>query len=356
MATHDETQQDENTALSTALSAAYDAVEAGDTAPAGETLEIDEAAAAAPAAAAAADDAGEADPAAQPEAAGESAEAKPEGEKAAAELASAEQAAEGAETTTAPEDAAPSSWRREVAEKWKDTPAEVRAEVIRREADYHKGIEQYKSAAQVAQAFEKVIAPYAATIQAGGVDAFTAVNTLLRADHILRYSDPATKAQYFAQIAGEYGIDLTSVQQAPPVDPAMAALQRQNQQLQRFQQEVTQRDAQTVQTEIDAFASDPKNAHFQEVRDDMSVLLQSGRATSLQDAYDKAVWMRPDIRKSLVEQQRTEAEKTATAQARDKRAKAAAVGVKGSALTKGGINNPNASLRDTIAAAMAGDA
>ncbi|MGR2433573.1 hypothetical protein FDG14_24970, partial [Salmonella enterica] len=92
----------------------------------------------------------------------------------------------------------------------------------------------------------------------------------------------------------------------------------QNQQLQRFQQSVYEQQNQTVMSEIEQFKSNPANVHFEAVKDDMAILLQSNRAESLQDAYDKAVWMRPDIRKSLVEQQRTEAEQKSATQAREK--------------------------------------
>lgn len=354
MATHEDTQQDENTALSSALSAAYDKVEAGDTAPTGETLEIDAAADAPAIDAAAPADTGETAATAQPDGADEGADAKREGEGGAKPDAAA-QPADGADATD-PEDTAPSSWKREIAEKWKDVPVEVRAEIQRREDDYHKGIEQYKSFAQVGHAFERAITPNMDLIQAGGVNPIQAIEYLFNAHRTLTYGNPQEKAAAIGRIARDCGIDLATVQPPPPIDPAVRQLQQQNQQLQQFQRSVMDQQNQTAQSEIEQFRANPANVHFEAVKDDMSLLLQSGRATSLQDAYDKTVWMRPDIRKSLVEQQRTDAQKTATAQARDKRAKAAAVGVKGSALSKGSTNNPDASLRETIAAAMAGDA
>lgn len=355
MATHDDTQQDENTALSSALSAAYDAVEAGDPAPNDEALEIDAAADAHAADAATHADTGEPATTAQADTADDGADAKPEGE-ANAKSDAAAQPADGAEAAADPEDAAPSSWKREIAEKWKDVPVEVRAEIQRREDDYHKGIEQYKSFAQVGHAFERAITPNMDLIQAGGVNPIQAIEYLFNAHRTLTYGNPQEKAAAIGRIARDCGIDLATVQPPPPVDPAVRQLQQQNQQLQQFQRSVMDQQNQTAQSEIEQFRANPANVHFEVVKDDMSLLLQSGRATSLQDAYDKTVWMRPDIRKSLVEQQRTDAQKTATAQARDKRAKAAAVGVKGSALSKGSTNNPDASLRETIAAAMAGDA
>ncbi|QKK16182.1 hypothetical protein [Rhizobium indicum] len=57
-----------------------------------------------------------------------------------------------------------------------------------------------------------------------------------------------------------------------------------------------------TETQVDAFLSDPANAHADDVLDDMIALINAGRASSLQDAYDAACWMRPDIRQQLISQ------------------------------------------------------
>ncbi|MGO8115797.1 hypothetical protein GR198_32065 [Rhizobium leguminosarum] len=57
-----------------------------------------------------------------------------------------------------------------------------------------------------------------------------------------------------------------------------------------------------TETQVDAFLSDPANAHADDVLDDMIALINAGRASSLQDAYDAACWMRPDIRRQLISQ------------------------------------------------------
>lgn len=331
------TEDDTPKSIDEIAAAAFDAVEAGADVPEAEPLEIDE------------DQTVEA--AAQEPPAEEPAEDPVEGPV--QEVGEQEEAAEPEEPAI--EDRAPSSWKREVAEKWGELPAEARAEIQRREADYHKGIEQYKQYAGIGHEVEKAITPYLQNIQAAGVAPIEAMQKLFEADHMLRNSTAEQKAQYFSHLAQEYGIDLATVQPPEPVDPAVLELRKQNQELQRFQRSVVERENQTALSEIERFQNDPANVHFEAVKDDMSLLLQSGKATSLKDAYEMAVWMRPDIRKSLVEEQRTEAEKTAIAQAREKRAKAAAVGVKGSAPSKGGVLKPGTDLRGIVAAAVAGD-
>lgn len=250
---------------------------------------------------------------------------------------------------------APSSWTRETAAKFAELPADVRAEIHRRETEYHKGIRQINEMASIGHDVQSVVRPYMQTFQQAGIHPLQAISTLLQTEHSLRYGTPEQKAQMMAQIARDYGVDMAQVQPLPPVDPQVQELQRQNQQLQQFQHETLQTQQQAVLSEIQAFGANPANAHFEVVKNDMAALLTSGQATSLQDAYDKAVWMRPDIRKSLVEQQRTEAEKTAATLAREKRAQSAAVGIKGNAPSKGSVIKPGANIRDVVAAAWNGD-
>ncbi|MNX54295.1 hypothetical protein D3C86_850190 [compost metagenome] len=271
-----------------------------------------------------------------------------------------------AQVEVAPPRKAPSSWKPEAQAAYLKaaadeplTPAEIKIltqEAERRENDYHKGIEQYKTHAHEAQAYQRVVEPYMQTIRGLGVDAPTAIAKLFQADHTLRYSDPATKARYLGQLAQEYGIDIGQVVNAPPVDPNVQYLQQQLQQQQQWIHQVHQqqemREQAGYQTEIQKFAADPANSHFEAVKEDMARLLQTGTAQDLKDAYDKAVWMRADIRQSLVEQQRAEAQRSATEQAQATRAKSAAVSVKGSSPAGGGVQPVKGSLREQLDAAF----
>lgn len=266
----------------------------------------------------------------------------------------------------APPRKAPSSWKPEAQAAYLKsyagealTPEEVKIltqEAERRENDYHKGIEQYKTHAHEAQAYQRVVEPYMQTIRSLGVDAPTAIAKLFQADHTLRYSDPATKAQFLGQLAREYGIDIAQVANAPQVDPQYQYLQQQMQQLQQQNQTLFQQQAEReqagYQSEIQRFAADPAHPHFDAVKEEMALLLQTGKAQDLKSAYDTAVWMRADIRQSLVEQQRAEAQRAATEQAQATRAKSAAVSVKGSSPAGGGVQPVKGSLRDQIEAAI----
>jgi DNA invertase Pin-like site-specific DNA recombinase len=65
--------------------------------------------------------------------------------------------------------------------------------------------------------------------------------------------------------------------------------------------------------------------------------------------------MRPDIRQSLIEQQRVEAQQAALEQARATKAKTAIVGIKGSSPASGGVTTSKGSLREILEEQFAND-
>jgi gas vesicle protein len=178
---------------------------------------------------------------------------------------------------------------------------------------------------------------------------------LLKADYTLRNSDPATKAQYFQNLAKEYGIDLSN-QEMPNYSPQEQFLMQQMQELRQrqdsWQNSIAQQESERAQSALSQFTQAEK-PHFEAVRNDMADLMQAGKAKTLEEAYDMAVWMRPDIRSTLIEQQRAEVQRKAEEHAHALKAKAASVSVRGSSPSAGGVQPGNGSLRDVIAAQFA---
>jgi DNA-binding phage protein len=257
---------------------------------------------------------------------------------------------------------APSSWKPAAQEAFLKadrgeplTSEEIKlltAEAERRESDFHKGVSEFKSHSERAKAYDNAIAPFQQHLQRLGVDAPTAIQALMRADVTLRTADPATKAQYFQQLAREYGIDLGQVQNMPAPDPQAQYLMQQmhelRQQQQMWQNQIAQQEQMRAQQELQSFSSNGK-PHFDAVRNDMADLLETGKATSLEQAYEMAVWMRADTRQTLLEQQRAEAQKVAQAHNHAQRARTAAVSVKGSSPASTGVQpGTKGSLRDIL--------
>lgn len=254
---------------------------------------------------------------------------------------------------------APSSWKPEAQTAWLKadkgeplTPEEIKLlalEAERREGDFHKGVSEFKTHSERARAYDQVIAPYQATLKQLGMDAPTAISKLLQADHTLRTADPVTKAAYLRGLAQQYGVDL---EQTPQVDQytqnLLYELQNLRQQQMMWQNNNQMREHEQVGQTLAEFGSD--KPHFEAVRNDMADLLEAGKAASLQEAYEKAVWLNPDVRKTLIENERAEAFKKVEAERQAQRAKSAAVSVKGSSPSTVGAQQLKGSLRDIIAA------
>lgn len=222
---------------------------------------------------------------------------------------------------------APNTWKKEAAEKWATVDPVVRAEIERREQDFHKGVEQYKERAQFAQSVEKTMAPYMQTIQQLGVPPERAIGELMAADHTLRYGSAQEKSAFFAQLAHNYGIDIGHAAQVQQnTDPNVFAAQNENQQLraqlQNYHQTAQQQAEASLNSEIEAFKANPSHSHFESVKGHMSALLQAGQAKDLADAYEQAIYANPTTRTAVLQQQ--EAAKREEAAKKAQAAKAAA--------------------------------
>lgn len=127
--------------------------------------------------------------------------------------------------------------------------------------------------------------------------------------------NPTGFSLWFAQ---QRGIDLTQLVQgagqgqqqqgqADASHPMMARISQLETQLQQFTQQQNQSHTSVLQSEIERFAADPSHPYFNDVRPAMAALMNSGEAKTLSEAYDAAVWAKPNIRTSLLEAERKKA-------------------------------------------------
>ncbi len=229
----------------------------------------------------------------------------------------------------------PSSWKKDYHDAWDTVDPKVREYIWQREDETRAGIEPLKTKAQFAEQVQKVAEPYMQTIQSRGVDLPTAVSGLMEADHKLRYGNPQQKRAYLMQLAQQYGVSLGDTGDFPqeaPADPYISQLQQELYGLKseivgwKQQQEAVQN--QTLQAEIEEFSSQAE--FFEDAKPTMITLLQSGVATTLQDAYEKAIRLDNDLfaRVQQSQQAAAEAAKRKAADQAAKSAKAAAVSVR----------------------------
>lgn len=235
----------------------------------------------------------------------------------------------------------PSSWKRDYHEVWQTADDKLKEYAWQREEEMRKGVEPLMGKAQFADKMQRVMQPYEQTIRGLGMEPEAAVEALMRADYTLRNAPADQKRNYLAQLANEYGINLGDVDpylQPGPVDPVVYQLQNELNNIRGevvgWKQQQEQAQNQALQAEINDFAQTAD--HFEEVRPTMISLLQGGVATTLEEAYEKAIRLDDNVYSEIQKgrQAQEDAAKRNAANRAAKAAKAAAVSVRSS--TPGG--------------------
>lgn len=218
----------------------------------------------------------------------------------------------------------PASWKPEVREKFGTLPAEVQAEVSRREREISMTLQDAAASRQFAEQFEQTIAPFRHIIALEGNDPLKTFSDYMKTATTLRTGSAVEKANAIASAIHTFGIDVNmldralaatitgqgglpaqqgqhqQVYQDPRVDQLIATLTDQStQRAQALEAE--------LQTELEAFSADPANDFFEDLREDISDILrisaQRGRVVTLAEAYNKAAQLHPEISKVLAQRE-----------------------------------------------------
>lgn len=230
----------------------------------------------------------------------------------------------------------PNSWKATVREKFKTLPADVQQEVLRRENEHQKLMQETTNERRFAGEFMQATAPYEAFLRSNNIHPLNAYKQLMNDAYTLKTGDAITKGRLVAAIIKNNNVDLDALNNAlegisQPVDPVLQEL---NALKAKFAERETY-EQRTFQSQIDnelaAFANNPENEFFADVRQDMAILLDAGRATDLKDAYDKACFMNPEVRSVI--QQRTQTRQTPMNDVSTQQRIAAASSVKGAPAT-----------------------
>ena len=223
-----------------------------------------------------------------------------------------------------------------------ELPPEVQKILETRQDRFFKGIEQYKADANFAKTIQKAVAPHAEYMAQLGVTPDIALANLLTTERKLRTGSEQEKSQLFQQLAHDYGIDLWQLSQVP-FDRNQYQLQQELTQLksQLGNVQASRQSAEDVQIEQTIADFAQSHEYYDEVSGHMADLLNSGFATTLDDAYAKAVRLNDDVfnRFSASQQQDQQRQQALKADQAAKAAKAVAVSVKGA--PTGITHNPN---------------
>ncbi len=241
---------------------------------------------------------------------------------------------------------APSSWSAAAKAEFASLPENSRKESILREAQFHKGIEEYKDSHTFAKQVIDVARPYLPLIQSKGANIQTAVQALLQTYYEIEQNPTAA----VHKLAKQYGVQLQAEPQAQAYDdPRLNALQQQLAQVtQRQQQEdfarqramhdAQQRDFAQSQNQVAEFAKRPDAIYLENVKPLMASLLETGAAKDLPDAYQQAIKAHPQIGPIVLKQEYEAAENKRIEEARQKaaNAKRAAFDVSGQGASSSG--------------------
>ena len=225
------------------------------------------------------------------------------------------------------------SWKKDAQEKLNKLPKDVQDVILERQEQFHRGIEQYKEAANYAKTIDKSIAPYKEYMQSLGVTPEVAFPNLLKTEYTLRMGSPQDKVEMLQKLAHDYQIPMEALASVP-FDPEMARLKSQldytRAQLEASNSFRQSHEDTQIQSHINEFAEGRE--YFEDARLLMADLLDRGLATDLDDAYDKAIRLDANLFNKVQQAQALKAQKNSLAQANQaaKAAKAAAVSVKGS--------------------------
>lgn len=229
----------------------------------------------------------------------------------------------------------PASWKKDYHEVWATADPRLQEYAYQREEQMKAGVQPLLEKAQFADQMREAIDPYINTIRGLGIEPQEAVKKLMEADHNLRYGTPQQKFEIFSRLAQQYGVNLNESNipsQTGVVDPMLSALQHELNSVRgevlTWKQQQEQAQNQQLLGEIEQFSQ--KAEYFEQARPTMIQLLQSGVATTLQEAYDKAVRLNDELFETVqqAQQAKVEAEKRAAADRAAKSARAAAVSVR----------------------------
>ena len=201
---------------------------------------------------------------------------------------------------------APSSWKPQVREMWAALPPEIQQEIHRRENDMAKGAQQQRQLSEFGSTVAKVVQPYTENFKRAGANFQQGIGYLLATDNIIRNGSVEQKTQAIRQIIASARIPIEGLISSPQQPQAQQqdssnlsqleqrlayVIQQQEQGLQQTQERLQQE----IASELQGFMSDPKREFFYDVKDDMALLIESGRAADLPTAYELACRMNHEV-------------------------------------------------------------
>lgn len=223
------------------------------------------------------------------------------------------------EVSTAPEasdEPLPDGWADDKRDSFKTLSPDLKKYLRDREAEQKKAFNaKVQDAEKIRKQYEryepvsKVFEPIRQNLELNGVSEAQYVQRLLAAENFLR-TNPKEALKWLAQ---QSNVQLSELVEAPTnTDPALESVNKKlamvEQQLSQFTTGNQQAIQQNVQSTLEKFQNEAdatglKHPHFEKVRYAMGALLKEGIAKDMDDAYERAVYADPELRKASIEAQ-----------------------------------------------------
>lgn len=278
--------------------------------------------------------------------------------------------AEGLETKARPQ--RPSSWKKDYWEHWDKLDPKLAEYINQREQEYAKGVSTYKNEWENAKPLVEAMAQFQPLLQQHNIQPSQWISNLGNAHKQLVLGSPQEKLQMFAKLAQDYQVPLQHLfvqgqdgkvylnnQLLTTQQPAQS--QQQPQDIRKVVQQML--IEQSMQQEVERASGDAERfPHFEQVRETMAGLLQSGLADDLKSAYESAIRLpkHADLFETQQQQlrQQEEAKRQEAAKARVQTARANAVSPKtatpSSQVTTSGNKGLRAALEEAFDSHVSG--
>lgn len=196
----------------------------------------------------------------------------------------------------------PKAWKKDTEPLWTKADPALQEYIHAREDDVLRGIGMYK---QAADSWNGLLAPYQEILsQRPDVNPQVLFQNLLHNHLALLSAGPEQKRELAMRLLQEYQVDLGQGTSGAPAAPAIPPelVNR----IGGLENNMREMAIAAQMPTISAFFADPKNEFAEELGGDIVQLLQSGQATTLPDAYEKAKWTNPAVRQKLFDRQMAE--------------------------------------------------
>lgn len=251
------------------------------------------------------------------------------------ELGSESQAASEASSVDAYFDA-PKSYKKEYAEQFKSLPPEMRKYLHEREKEVERGFSEYGNKLNGYKWLDGVYQPRQERLNKLGISQPKDwIDYLAKVDDALA-TDPQGTLRTLAEA---YGVNLSGENNEDTNNPLLQKISKLEANFNSLSGFIANQRQSEAQSAVESFinakdeSGNPKHPHFDAVKTMMGQLLTSKVATSIEDAYQKAVWLVPDIQQKMLSSQaeaslKAKAEEAAKAKAAGFDPKGKAAGIK----------------------------